>query len=516
MLLVLISLMMATILSVSYLASRDNSAIIGENIASSAAARWGTASALELGVAILQTEANWREAPDGLLLDAIPLAGALATVTVTDLATNQPPTETSEYVELTAVSTVNGVEQVATAEAFVPATTSNSVDIDLSEFAIFATSRIEVGDRSVVTRWPNAPLSQLGRRLAFGTRAVAAGSVRIDPDAAAIDTTVYHGPSASGALVSVGGSQMIGLEELSDQIPIPDAPHWTISEDSTGAPDVSLTGANVNVSGAQRVGDVDLSGSTMTFADGTVYVAEGHLQMTGSKLRINGSVTIVVLDDADLTNSSIELQPGGEVRVALARSVDLNNSYMGDVITGAGPPDASGNSPYMNPARLEIYGLDNNSMENWDLNGTSVIKGVIYSPPSRVRIGDTSAVYGRVAAGVVELNADAALFYDPALDSRRGYTSQSSLLFENDGDVVDAFAELDSLDALDVAAAAEMAGVIVLATDNGTDMIVPDGVIADADPPPMVPGQPTPRPVIVDYWITSLGSNMREWESQVE
>src|SRR5262245_42027387 len=101
MLLVLISLMMATILSMAYVASRDNSAAIGENIASSAAARWSSESGLDMGLAILETEADWRTMHNnGKLLDDFPLDGGVFDLDVVDLETNMPPTATSSHIEL--------------------------------------------------------------------------------------------------------------------------------------------------------------------------------------------------------------------------------------------------------------------------------------------------------------------------------------------------------------------------------------------------------------------------------
>ena len=62
MLLVMISLMTATILTTAYLASRDNSTAIGENVANSTAARWAADTGVELAIAALQTEKDWRTA----------------------------------------------------------------------------------------------------------------------------------------------------------------------------------------------------------------------------------------------------------------------------------------------------------------------------------------------------------------------------------------------------------------------------------------------------------------------
>ncbi len=61
MLLVLISMGIATVLTTAYLASRDNSAAIGRNIADSYAARWAAFTGIELTAAIMETETAWQE-----------------------------------------------------------------------------------------------------------------------------------------------------------------------------------------------------------------------------------------------------------------------------------------------------------------------------------------------------------------------------------------------------------------------------------------------------------------------
>jgi len=92
MLLVLISLAMATILAVSYLASRDNSVAIGQNVTASATARWAAVSGIELGVAVLQTPTDWRTAhTEGKLLDDYDLEGAQLDLDVIDMVTRWRP-----------------------------------------------------------------------------------------------------------------------------------------------------------------------------------------------------------------------------------------------------------------------------------------------------------------------------------------------------------------------------------------------------------------------------------------
>ena len=77
MLLVMICMATATILASAYLASRENSPAIAENVQNTAAARWSSLSGLEMTVAMLETEFDWRThaANDGMLLSDHPMGG---------------------------------------------------------------------------------------------------------------------------------------------------------------------------------------------------------------------------------------------------------------------------------------------------------------------------------------------------------------------------------------------------------------------------------------------------------
>jgi hypothetical protein len=207
MMMVLVSLALATILSTAYLTSRDNSLAIGLNSTAAARARWAALSALEMAVAVLQTETDWRNNhTNGVLLDSYPLAGATITITVRDMETDAPPTDTSEYLELTATASVDidndgradGVQETKI-EAYVPRVAGNRVAIDLAEFAIFVEDDIILNDSATVARWATAPLSGLGRRIQLGTQASASSSVDVRDTAVCIDTTVYYQTGASSS-----------------------------------------------------------------------------------------------------------------------------------------------------------------------------------------------------------------------------------------------------------------------------------------------------------------------------
>ena len=60
MLLVMVSIAVASILASAYLVSRDNSLAISRNSVAATQARWAAMSGLEMAIAILQTKTNWR------------------------------------------------------------------------------------------------------------------------------------------------------------------------------------------------------------------------------------------------------------------------------------------------------------------------------------------------------------------------------------------------------------------------------------------------------------------------
>ena len=150
MLLVLISLMMATIMTMAYVASRDNSSAIGENVANSAAARWAADTGLNLGISVLQTQTDWRTLQNnGSLLHDYPLSSAIINVDLQDVQTGGIPQSNSQYLKVTSRAVVSGVEQTATATAFVPLQPGNMVDVDLSDFAVFAGNSLDMRNSSL-------------------------------------------------------------------------------------------------------------------------------------------------------------------------------------------------------------------------------------------------------------------------------------------------------------------------------------------------------------------------------
>ncbi len=170
MMLVMVSIAMASILATAYLVSRDNSVAISRNSAASMQARWASLSALETTIALLQTKTDWRlNHVNGMLLDGYQLAGATVTVTALDIEKNTAPDADSEYLRVLAVAEVDlnndGVPDARQSTVFlvyVPVVTEPRVSVGLDEFAVFARKSFKMMNNSTLTRWATAPLNPLG------------------------------------------------------------------------------------------------------------------------------------------------------------------------------------------------------------------------------------------------------------------------------------------------------------------------------------------------------------------
>jgi hypothetical protein len=519
MLLVLISLMLATILTSSYLASRDNSTAIGSNVASAAAARWVAESGMQFGIAVLQTQSTWRTSHvAGRLLSNFPLAGGTINLDLVDLETGGPPTATTEYVRLTTTATVAGVDQTAIADCHVPVSTQSEVDVDLSEFAVFAAQRLDMHNDATIARWPVAPLSALGERLLLATQATAASSIDLGDSAASVDTTVFHGPGASALLVAVAASQAPDSVALLDNIPMPAAPDSGVSAPLVISPWPALSQSTGNA-----ITNVSTRWKSVTLSNTAVRTLRGNITATtdedmnisnGGKLVIDGNVRVVVFGDLKLDAGSIELKSNATltmfVRGRSATGFELRDGYIGNVRSDTSR-DATGNSPYMDPERAMIFSMPGSSTD-WRLRNNSVAKASIYAPDAHsFTIKDTSALYGRLASGNVVLADHGALFYDPALNDQVGYSNDKAAMWDNTDRLKTEFKTLASLDASALQAVADTVDLVLLGLTK-TDTKHTPVSSTPSSPVAVAPTDPTPRPVIVQHTMLTFGNALDSWE----
>ena len=167
--LVMIAVLITGGMAVAYFGSRDNSIAISKNINTASMARTSSESGLDLAIAILETDADWRtQHIDGVILDEFQFGDSLLTITVIDTQTSEPPTESTNEVEITVHSSVDGVSQTMLATAtIIPQ--NDEFDVDFSEFAIFANSNIQVRDIATIGMWAASPLALKDDDIRIGT-----------------------------------------------------------------------------------------------------------------------------------------------------------------------------------------------------------------------------------------------------------------------------------------------------------------------------------------------------------
>ena len=518
MLLVIVSLMMATILTTSYLASRDNSVAIGGNVVSAAGARWVADSGLEFGIAVLQTDSPWRTSHNsGRLVSDLPLAGGSVDIDVIDMKTGLPPGINTEYVRMTSTGTINGVDQTAVAECHVPTTTQDQMDLDLSEFAIFASLGLSMDGTTTVARWPMSPLTGLGRRVQIGTQATHASSLTLSDDAASVDSTVFHGPGVSTLLVTVAKGQFPELVGFLDHIPMPFSPFTGVSDPPliSTAPLLNQSGGSIMTIASTRWKAVSLTNNAIRTLRGSITaVTDEDLSIaSGAKLIIDGNVKLVVFGDTVIDSGSIELRPGARlnmyVRGRTLTALDIRDGYIGE-LRATPVRDATGAAAYMDPQRVQIFSVPGWLLPPvWTMRSNSVVKASIYAPTIlSMSITDNSALYGRVASTNVHIGGIASVFYDSGLDTRTGYTSLDGAMWDNTQHLKTEVKTLLSLDATMLQPVADTLDAIVLAT--GRKYLPASG--GGSGPGPVAPTDPTPRTIAVEARYVTFGSALNSWE----
>ncbi len=516
MMLVMVSVAMASILATAYLVSRDNSVAISRNSTASMQARWAALSAFETTVALLQTETDWRlNHVNGMLLDGYQLAGATVTVTALDREKNTAPDADSEYLRILSVAEVDlnndgtpDARQSTVFLVYVPVVTEPRVSVGLDEFAVFVRETFTMRNNSTMTRWATAPLNNLGGRINIGTHAQTSNAISMLDNSACIDCTVYHPDSASGTLINDASGPAVGESGLPFDIPLPNSPSTGEAWPSGGVPDLILDGSATTVTGSDRFDDVVLSnGSVWTLLGDLTIVVEDALSLTaGSKIVVDGNVKLVVFDNTVLTDSSIELTPGSALQIYSAKDIVLTDAYIGEE-RADDTRDNTGNEEYMDPLDIRIFQAGLPFTRLWRLQGNSVIKGTVHTRTIDFEIMNESALYGRFAGKTLTLLDNAGFFYDSSLDEQVGYTNPDSGLYDASGDLISAFTSAFTLNDSSLQTLADTTSKTILA--NGVTIA---SSTAPPPPPPPAAGDPTPRPVRIQTTLVTFGPDMSEWE----
>ncbi len=403
-LLVLVTMATATTLAIGWLASQDNASLVGRNVVATAEARSVASSGLDLAISVMQTESAWRTAHvDGVLFDAMPMGNGTIDLVLVDPTTNQPPAADCMEVHVIATATVGSISQsVAAYVSLLKDTGSDGIQTDVSGFALFSLSTIELNDRATIARWNEAPASALGRRLAMGTASDRSRSISIDDDAAAIDATVYHSASHSPALLVNDTGFNI------DSVELP----WAMS--LAGTRESLPPAASSRMSTRRRFSARSAPADGLRIAPGArLHVTEsaplridGDLHLSeGATLVIEGAARIEVGGHLTMDGAAIDLLPGSTLHMVVEKGAVMDDASIG------------GSNRWISPDRIMLSsGSDGDTAHPWLIRGSSSITGCVEGRGVDLVLEDESVIKGRIAANSISLNDSTCVLYDHGLD----------------------------------------------------------------------------------------------------
>ena len=429
MVLALIAVATATLLGAALAASRDDSAAVGDTLVRASAARAAAAGGLDVTMALLAEPSllggETAEGKTRVLFNPVVIGSASYRAEVLDLRTELPATADSEAVAVISRVDLGDISQSARAVGrLIRPDRKHRADLDLSEFAIFTTdgspNAIRVHDNSRVSVWPRSPYAALREPLFVGDlskedtvdtdpNSIVQGWVRVRPGAPP-RTKDEKDVEMADKVRSVPGLIHIPAPPAPFKpaypMPLPPPPKTSVTDDL-------LYGAPLALVGEIAVG--------LPAGEGILVDIDGTLTLEGV-LRILEPTVLVVRGDLNaMRGARIEVEGDATLAIVVFGTTSLEGAYVGDH-RGATPP-RDGTADYGRGAtcvQLFASGTQPVLVSN-DLatNEPSVFLGEIYAPRSAVHIRH-SAVYGRVLGMKVGL-IDAGLFYDPVLNSGRGW-----------------------------------------------------------------------------------------------
>jgi hypothetical protein len=507
MLLVIISVMASTVLTMSYLSSRDNSLAIGENAVEASVARWSAVSGIDLAVTALQSNTGWRTAAsNGVLLNEYPFMGGELTVHVIDADTGDPPTYETVLVKLAALFNTGRLQQSAHAFAVIGTPTEGQFQLDLADFALFANEQIYMSNSSTVARWETAPRTSFGMPIRVGVRSNSSRSVRLAGSSAILDGVVYY--PDGGAYDVIDSNYPIQPMPMNDAIPLPDAPRHGFAEPDSSTPDFNITlDMLIGSDATWNLATIGANRRLTIQNDTSIVIGDSLLIEDSGNIRVEANATLVVFGDVELrSNSYIEILPGATLRMYIAGSFNMEEAYIGRVRADPTIRNTSGTAPWMDPTRIQIFSFGS-SNPNWKFDRTSVAMASIYAPQANVELDNTSALYGRLAAQKIRTRGDAKIFYDHSLDRFAGYANLRSLVFDAAGNIHEAFRDMTVIDTALLSDAADSANVQfqLFGMSLGTRGALYDGLSSS-------PSGSTLRPIAVDSQVLAVGIEPRSWE----
>lgn len=440
-LLALVAVGVATLLGLSLAATRDANVAASRNLAHAAAARAAAAGAMEVAVDILEDPSTDLAAisnSGGVLFDGLAVGGASAKARVHDLLTGLAADDSSEVVEIVVEGTSSGISQTARAVGRLPrAPRAPTADLDCSEFALLATGTLVFESDACLAVWSGSPLAILAEPVAYGLASGSTAQIAVSPNAS------LHGTVA----LSIGGfatDAEMHDEHLADKmVRVPVAIHVPLAavpterddqDRDSSAPDTLLDGYIAY--DAMPEGDMRVPARAAATLRGVRdFDIAGNLRIErGAQLRVEGETRFVVRGNLVIESATVEVAAGATLSFIVLGDASIDGAYVGgERSIPEEIRDATGRAAYDGGASRVLVSLAGRGRVS--ISEGSVVKGEIYAPEAAVAVATRSAVYGRVLGRDIRLGAGCAVFYDPALDDRSGWTARASGLWTPTGTV---------------------------------------------------------------------------------
>ena len=421
MMLVMVAIVVIGGMTVAYFGSRDNSIAISSNIEQSVRARAVAESGLDIAIAILETNTDWRSNHiDGVILDNYLIGGGTITITLLDSETGEPPTESTNEVELTVVSTIAGLSQTTQADAIV-IPEDDEFDVDFSEFAIFTRSGLSIQGIASVQNWSSSPMASSQPVIQIGTLATSPMSVRVDSWNQNSQLELLA-PSSASSMVST----TMAYEQFPDVPPFPNPPpppsdNSVLTLNSEQQETVSLSNWASNFTSGIRTYHNNTSNSIDVEAGN--YIFEEFELSSEQSITVHGDVVFTIESDLELKHATIILADEATLTMHVRGGVDIKSSYIGNANRSL--------QSWMDPNRVQLFGHGDS---DWEIRGLTIIKGELYAPDSDVDLRGNTTICGRVAADEVTIRGASRLLYDQTLD-HGGFADEDSSLYDEHGDL---------------------------------------------------------------------------------
>ena len=421
-LLVLVALAIGLLLTATWLDGRRESIPVAERVSDGTSARHAAAGGLELAIATLQAEDDWRAAVvEGRLDSPFAFDGASLGFTTIDADDREEVDSDTLRVTVRCRAVIEGL--AATCERTVEFPPEESiVDLGFGETAIMVEREIRILDRAAVLAWrrPGAPDSG----------AVVMGTLDGDPDRIEVGPDSLL-PSVETILVqdrrTPSRTMASRMRELPDELPGLAAP---LVPDAEAPPPGSQRRVTIKVAPSE-----DLIGRTIQIprnttieidGDRTIHALENLDIQPGARLIIDGGTLHLDVDrDFTARDAEIVVGPTGRIVIRAGRRLQVENAFIGDLAHPGESMDRGRMLPMEAASAVDRIILTGRPDAEITISGDSIVTGTIIAPEANMHVVDSAVLHGRIVAARVEFRNEAMLYARPDDGRMIGMTSVS-------------------------------------------------------------------------------------------